>query len=169
MNKYIFLFCLVFVSSAAVASDVGMNQLPGIVEEESSLDRMKNALDLERKRKEEIKMINLEKERLAAELERQKMMQELRELKNESPKTVSSTIINSDKEEYVLPEINLKYIALSDVVKEAIISIEETSYVVAVGDKPRSDIEILDITSDKVNVELANNSQLTLKMNYLSN
>jgi hypothetical protein len=130
--------------------------------DDEALKEMKEQMDADRNQQRQIKMLKMQLEQVNLQLENEKAMAEINKLKSETAGYVRYPQVNSG-----VPNIKIIYIGGAETSKEAILSINGTSYSVKVNDRPVTNVEVLGITDQGVKVHLSAPRQRTTFINYV--
>jgi len=125
---------------------------------------MKDQMDRDRNQQRQIKMLKMQLEQMNLQLDNEKALTEINKLKKENTGYVKDS---NPQIGIGFPNIRIIYIGGTDNGKEAILSIDGTSYSVREKDKPVSNVEILAVTDKSVRVHFSSPQELTTVVNYV--
>ncbi|MBF0478397.1 MAG: hypothetical protein HQL26_02840 [Candidatus Omnitrophica bacterium] len=123
-------------------------------------------IQMEQNRRRQIKLLNMELEQLKLQLEREKTLKEMGELRKENRTMIQDPLKSGDPE---MPEMKAVYIAHAKHDFEAIVTINGRNYSVKPGDCPYAGVCVRDITIDHVAIRLKDSANLTLNVDHLVN
>ena len=192
ISMTVFLMALVFVShfkpnrTEAAETPVEINKLPSFTfnqpkdrearsyptapsgdasaEDEGAHREMKEQMERYRKQQRQIKMLKMQFEQINLQLENEKAQTEINKLKRENAGYVKDS---GSQEETGFPVIKIIYIGGDAIEKEAIVSIDGTSYSVKPKDRPVSNVEILGISDMGIEIHFSTPHELTTMINYV--
>ena len=133
-------------------------------EDEAVQREMKGQMDKDRNQQRQIKMLKMQLEQINLQLDNEKALTEINKLKKENAGYVKDSNLQAG---VGFPSIRIIYIGGTDIGKEAILSIDGTSYSVKEKDKPVSNVEVLSVTGKSVKVHFSAPHELTTVINYV--
>jgi hypothetical protein len=133
-------------------------------EDEAVQSEMKDQMDKDRNQQRRIKMLKMQLEQVNLQLDNEKAVTEINKLKKENAGYVKDS---NSQVGTGFPSIRIIYIGGTDTEKEAILSIDGTSYSVKEKDRPVSNVEILSVTDKNVKVHFSAPQVLTTVINYV--
>jgi len=138
--------------------------IPSDDEDELVQRAMKDQMDKDRNQQRQIKMLKMQLEQINLQLDNEKALTEINKLKKENAGYVKDS---NSQAGTGFPSIRIIYIGGTDTGKEAILSIDGTSYSVKEKDRPVTDVEILNVTDKSVKVHFSAPRELTTVINYV--
>lgn len=136
----------------------------GFNDDEAVLREMKDQMDKDRYQQRQIKMLKMQLEQIDLQLDNEKALTEINKLKKENAGYVKDSSLQPGTG---LPSIRIIYIGGAGMDREAILSIDGTSYSVKEKDKPVANVEILGVTDQGVKVHFSAPQELTKVINYV--
>ena len=133
-------------------------------EDEAVQREMKGQMDKDRNQQRQIKMLKMQLEQINLQLDNEKALTEINKLKKENAGYVKDSNLQAG---VGFPSIRIIYIGGTDIGKEAILSIDGTSYSVKEKDRPVSNVEVLSVTGKSVKVHFSAPHELTTVINYV--
>jgi hypothetical protein len=133
-------------------------------EDEVVQREMKGQMDKDRNQQRQIKMLKMQLEQINLQLDNEKALTEINKLKKENAGYVKDSNLQAGAG---FPSIRIIYIGGTDIGKEAILSIDGTSYSVKEKDRPVSNVEVLSVTGKSVKVHFSAPHELTTVINYV--
>jgi len=141
-----------------------INNLNAVSEDEAMQKEMKDQMDRDRNQQRQIKILKMQLEQINLQLENEKASTEINKLKKENAEYIKGS---SSQDGTGFPSIRVIYIGGTDSQKEAILSIDGTSYSVKEKDKPVSNVEILSVSDKSVKVHFSAPQNLITVINYV--
>jgi len=133
-------------------------------EDEAVQREMKDQMDKDRNQQRRIKMLKMQLEQINLQLDNEKAFTEINKLKKENAGYVKDS---NSQAGTGFPSIRIIYIGGTDIEKEAILSIDGTSYSVKEKDRPVANMEVLGVTNQGVKVHFTAPQELTTVINYV--
>jgi len=133
-------------------------------EDDAIQKEMKDQMDKDRNQQRQIKMLKMQLEQVNLQLDNEKALTEINKLKKENAGYVKDENTQNNSE---YPNIRVIYIGGTETERQAVVSIDGTSYSVKSMDKPVSYLEILNITNKGVKVRFDAPHVLTTFINYV--
>ncbi len=137
---------------------------PSDDEDEAVQRQMKDQMDKDRNQQRQIKMLKMQLEQINLQLDNEKALTEINKLKKENALYVKDS---NSQTGTGFPSIRIVYIGGTDIEKEAILSIDGTSYSVKEKDRPVANVEILGVTDKSVKVHFSAPVEMTTVINYV--
>lgn len=138
--------------------------IPSDDEDEAVQREMKDQMDKDRNQQRQIKMLKMQLEQINLQLDNEKVLTEINKLKKENAGYVKDSNLQVGTG---FPSVRIIYIGGTDIEKEAILSIDGTSYSVKKKDRPVTNVEILSVTDKSVKVHFSAPQELTTVINYV--
>ena len=138
--------------------------IPSDDEDEAVQREMKDQMDKDRNQQRQIKMLKMQLEQINLQLDNEKALTEINKLKKENAGYVKDS---NSQAGIGFPSVRIIYIGGTDIGKEAILSIDGTSYSVKEKDRPVSNVEVLSVTGKSVKVRFSAPHELTTVINYV--
>ncbi len=138
--------------------------IPSDDEDEAVQREMKDQMDKDRNQQRQIKMLKMQLEQINLQLDNEKALTEINKLKKENAGYVKDS---NSQAGTGFPSIRIIYIGGTDIEKEAILSIDGTSYSVKEKDRPVANVEILSVTDKGIKVHFSAPQELTTVINYV--
>ncbi len=138
--------------------------IPPDDEDELVQKEMKDQMDKDRNQQRQIKMLKMQLEQINLQLDNEKALTEINKLKKENAGYVKDS---NSQAGTGFPSVRIIYIGGTDIEKEAILSIDGTSYSVKDKDRPVSNVEILSVMDKSVRVHFSAPQELTTVINYV--
>jgi hypothetical protein len=135
-----------------------------IEDDEAAQKDMRDQMEKDRNQQRRIKMLKMQLEQVNLQLDNEKALTEINKLKKENAgyvKDSSPQAING------FPNIRIIYIAGTDMDKEAILSIDGSSYSVKEKDRPIANMQILSVTNQGVKVHFDVPRKIETFINYV--
>ena len=133
-------------------------------EQEAAQKDMKEQMQRDRLQQRQIKMLKMQLEQVDLQLENEKALTQINKLKKENAGYVKDSMGQSGA---IFPGVKVIYIGGTAMEKEAILSIDGTSYAVKPSDWPVSSLEVLNITNKGIKVHFTAPQELTTVINYV--
>lgn len=152
---------MTMVSAPAFATDIDDEDSEKVV-------NVKSLLDIERDKHNQIKLLNMEVQRYHAELEKQKVINQLKELQNQD-ESFAYADESGFKDAGQTVSVNwpkLRYLFIGDSVKEAVLVFGLDSVLTREGDMFADGMYVKHIRSDSVELVLGEYTK-SIKLNYL--
>jgi len=138
--------------------------IPSDDEDEAVQREMKDQMDKDRNQQRQIKMLKMQLEQINLQLDNEKALTEINKLKKENAGYVKDS---NSQAGIGFPSVRIIYIGGTDIEKEAILSIDGTSYSVKEKDRPIANVEVLSVTDKGVKVHFSAPQELTTVINYV--
>jgi len=148
-----------FLIATGNANAQGLND-----DDEAVVKEMKDQMGRDRDQQRQIKMLKMQLEQINLQLDNEKALTEINKLKKENAGYVKDS---NSKTGAGFPNIRIIYIGGTDMDREAILSIDGTSYSVKEKDKPVANMDILGVTDQGVRVHFSAPQELTTIINYV--